>query len=175
MLRGHEFLLVDGYNVSKQWLDTGFLTQGELEFVRQQMITTLSSMAGFWGVQCFLVFDAHLVKDNQGSSEQVNPNLCVIFTPEHQTADSLIESLAVGLALDQKTVLVCTSDRAEQNIVFTQGASRISAREFLQEVKQARREMLDNYSRNPATAQRRWLEDYLPPHVRESLDDMRKK
>lgn len=175
MLRGHEYLLVDGYNVSNQWLELGFLQPGELEFVRQQLITLLSSMAGFWGVQCLLVFDAHLVKDNLGSSEQVNPNLCVIFTAENQTADSVIERLSVGLALAKHTTLVCTSDKAEQNIVLTQGASRISSREFLLEVKQAKRDMKHNYSRHPATGQRSWLEDNLPTDVREALDDMRKR
>ena len=167
--------MVDGYNVSNKWVEVGFLQPGELEFVRQQLITLLSSMASFWGIQCFLVFDAHLVKDNLGASEQINPNLCVIFTAENQTADSVIERLSVGLALAKHTTLVCTSDKAEQNIVLTQGASRISVREFLLEVKQAKREMTHTYSRHPATGQRSWLEDCLPPKVREALDDMRKR
>lgn len=175
MLRGHEYLLVDGYNVSNQWLDAGFLQPGELEFVRQQLINLLSSMAGFWDIQCLLVFDAHLVKENLGSSEQVNPHLCVIFTPENQTADSVIERLSVGLAVAKKTVLVCTSDKAEQNIVLTQGASRISAREFLLEVKQTKQEIKHTYSRHPATGQRSWLEDNLPADVRAALNDMRKR
>lgn len=174
MLRGHEYLLVDGYNVSNHWLDVGFLQPGELEFVRQQLITLLSSMAGFWDIQCILVFDAHLVKENLGSSEQVNPHLCVIFTPENQTADSIIERLTVGLAAAQKSVLVCTSDKAEQNTVLTKGASRISSREFLLEVKQAKQDINNNYSRHPATLQRSWLEDNLPADVKAALNDMRK-
>jgi predicted RNA-binding protein with PIN domain len=175
MLRGHDYLLVDGYNVSQYWLNAGFLQPGELEYVRQQMITVLSSIAGYWEVQCLLVFDAHLVKDNLGSSEQITPHLCVIFTPENQTADSVIERLAFSLATTKKQVLVCTSDRAEQNLVLTQGASRISSREFLQEVKRAKREMNSNYSRHPTTIQRSWLEDNLPDDVKEALDNMRKK
>lgn len=175
MFRGHDYLLVDGYNVSQQWLQAGFLQPGELEYVRQQMITILSSIAGYWEIQSFLVFDAHLVKDNQGSSEQVTPHLCVMFTPENQTADSVIERLAYDLAAAKKQVLVCTSDRAEQNLVLTQGASRLSSREFLQEVKRAQAEMRNNYSRHPATSQRSWLEDSLPAHVRTALNDMRKK
>lgn len=175
MLRGHEYLLVDGYNVSNQWLDTGYLQQGELEFVRQQLITLLSSMAGFWDIQCILVFDAHLVKENLGSSEQVNPHLSVIFTPENQTADSVIERLSVELAATKESVLVCTSDKAEQNIVLAHGASRISAREFLLEVRQAKREISNTYSRHPATLQRSWLEDNLPADVRAALNDMRTK
>jgi hypothetical protein len=175
MLRGHDVLLVDGYNVTNQWLDAGFLQPGELEYVRQQLITLLSSMAGFWDIKCLLVFDAHLVKDNLGSSEEISPNLCVVFTPENQTADSVIERLSVELDTKEQSVLVCTSDGAEQNIVLSQGASRISTREFLQEVKQAKREMNNTYSHHPSNAQRNWLEDSLPENIRVALDHLRHK
>lgn len=175
MLRGYEVLLVDGYNVTNQWISAGFLQPGELEYVRQQLITLLSSMTWFWDIQCLLVFDAHLVKDNLGSSEEINSNLCVIFTPENRTADSVIERLSVELATTGQSVLVCTSDGAEQNIVLSQGASRISTREFLQEVKQAKREMNETYCHHPPVAQRSWLEDSLPASVRTALNNMRSK
>lgn len=175
MLKGHDYLLVDGYNVSQQWINAGFLQPGELDYERQQLITILSSVASYWDIQCLLVFDAHLVKGNPGSTEQMTPHLCVIFTPENQTADSLIERLSVSLAADNKHVLVCTSDLAEQNIVLTRGASRISSREFLLEVKRAKQEINDVYGRHPATTQRSWLEDSLPSDIKKALDDMRKK
>ncbi|NLY54497.1 MAG: NYN domain-containing protein [Firmicutes bacterium] len=175
MLTGYDILIVDGYNVIHQWLEMKFLKPGELDYTRQQLITILSSIVGFWGFQCLLVFDAHLVNNGKGSTEQINNNLQVIFTPEKQTADNLIERLAVEFCSQNISVLVCTSDKAEQNIVLSLGANRISARELLREVKLAQCEMKRHYGRHPKTQQRSWLEDSLPLDIKEALRHLREK
>lgn len=173
MLRGHEVLLVDGYNVTNDWVKIGYLKAGELEFMRQQLVTLLCSVAEFWGIQCIIVFDAHLVKENRGSKKQVSSSVTVVFTPEFKTADSIIESMVMELAQTDQSVLVCSSDRDEQNMILAQGASRISAREFLIEVKGAQQEINNVFNRHPPTSQRSWLEDTLPVDVRKALEKIR--
>jgi predicted RNA-binding protein with PIN domain len=175
MLNGHQIVLVDGYNVTNEWLKAGFLQPGELAYVRQQLINILSSVAGYWDIQCYLVFDAHHVKDNTESCEIVNNYLSVIFTAENQTADSVIERLSAELASQELNILVCTSDWAEQNIVLTRGASRLSSREFLIEVQRAQNEMRREYSHNPPKLQRNWLGDSVPEDIKNALQRIVKK
>ena len=170
-----QILLVDGYNVQNNWKEAGFLQPGELDFLRQQMATILSSCAAYWDIQCLLVFDAHHVPGNQGSVETISPNLQVLFSAEGQTADSLIERLAADFAEQDVAVSVCTSDWAEQTIALTRGAARISARELLARVRQAKAEMDRHYTRYPLHWQRSWLEEALPEAARRALRQIRDK
>ena len=87
-----------------------------------------------------LVFDAYKVKGNTGSVEKVN-NINVVYTKEAETADMYIEKVTRELGKKHR-VRVATSDGVEQIIIFSGGAVRVSANEFLKEVKDAEKEIL---------------------------------
>ena len=72
-----------------------------------------------------------------------------MYTKEAETADSYIEKTSKKLSKDYR-VKVATSDNLEQIIIFGNGATRISATEFLAEVKNAENEMrnfIENYNK----------------------------
>ncbi len=89
------------------------------------------------------VFDAYKVA---GGQERVyrHHNIDVIFTKEAETADLYIERAAHELSR-QYRVTVATSDAVEQVIIYGAGALRLSAQNFLEEVKEAEREMKTTY------------------------------
>jgi predicted RNA-binding protein with PIN domain len=87
---------------------------------------------GYTGCELILVFDAYKVKQNPGSIEKFN-NIYVVYTKEAETADMYIEKTTHQLGRKYK-VTVATSDGLEQLIIMGQGALRLSARNFREEV-----------------------------------------
>ena len=78
-----------------------------------------------------LVFDAYKVKGNPGSVQKMN-NIYVVYTKEAETADQYIEKTVHKMARKQNCdIMVATSDRLEQMIIYGDGAVRISAAEFM--------------------------------------------
>ena len=93
----------------------------------------LSNYQGFIGCTLILVFDAYKVKGNQGEVQKYH-NIYVVYTKEAETADQYIEKTTHEIGRKYK-VTVATSDALEQVIVMGQGAYRISARDFYEEVE----------------------------------------
>lgn len=84
-----------------------------------------------------LVFDAYKVKGNIREVEQIH-NISVVYTKEAETADMYIEKVTNALKNEtgkNHRVRVATSDGTEQIIILGNGAYRVSAKEFHDEVK----------------------------------------
>ncbi|WEV45491.1 NYN domain-containing protein [Streptococcaceae bacterium ESL0687] len=139
-----QLLIVDGYNMIGAWKKTRQAFQhNRLEEARDYLLEKLSEYANFEGIEVVCVFDAQYVPGVRTSFKKYN--VLVIFTEEDETADSYIERLA-GECNDILTqVYVATSDLAEQWVVFSQGAARISARELEKLVSVGKSE-LKNYT-----------------------------
>jgi len=86
-----------------------------------------------------LVFDAYKVKGTQREVEEVH-GISVVYTKEAETADQYIEKTSKQLSKKYR-VRVATSDNLEQIIIFGHGAVRVSAMEFLAEVKETEQEI----------------------------------
>lgn len=124
-----DLLIVDGYNMIGFWPELVRLkNQDRLEEAREQLLKRLSSYGKYEGIEIIVVFDAQLVPGITQSYRQ--HQLEVIFTEEGVTADSYIEKLAGERNNIVTQVSVATSDLAEQWVIFSQGALRISAREL---------------------------------------------
>ena len=132
---GDEYLLVDGYNILYAWYDLEKATAEDLDFARSYLLTRLSNYAALKNVKVIAVFDAYKVKGGRGSVEKVG-NISVVYTKEAETADSYIEKTAADISKNHR-VRVATSDRAEQLIIFSGGAFRVSASEFLKEMEES--------------------------------------
>ncbi len=130
---GEEYLLVDGYNIIFAWEELKALAQESLDLARNRLIHMLCNYQGVVGCNLILVFDAYKVKGNEREVERVH-NISVVYTKEAETADMYIEKTAHALA-KRNRVRVATSDSVEQIIILAGGAYKVSAENFLREVK----------------------------------------
>lgn len=131
--KGPEYLLVDGYNIIFAWDELKKAAEDNLDLARNMLINTLCNYQGFRRCNLILVFDAYKVKGSVGEVEKVN-NITVVYTKEAETADTYIEKATHDLSKEHR-VRVATSDNLEQTIILGNGAYRISASEFYDEIK----------------------------------------
>ena len=133
---GPEYLLVDGYNIIFSWDELSEIAKDNLDLARSMLINTLCNYQGFKQCRVILVFDAYKVKGGTREVEQVH-NISVVYTKEAETADMYIEKVTHELshATKNSRVRVATSDGTEQLIILGNGAYRVSAAEFHDEVK----------------------------------------
>lgn len=136
---GKEYLLVDGYNIIFAWDELKKISDESLEAARHALIEMMMNYQGVRRCEIIIVFDAYRVKGNTGSSEQKG-NIHIVYTKEAETADAYIERTTHELSRDYH-VRVATSDRLEQIIILGNGAYRMSATEFHEEVRLAQREI----------------------------------
>lgn len=139
--RGPSYLLVDGYNIIFAWDDLSETAKTNLDAAREQLISRLCNYRGFTDSELILVFDAYKVKGNPGTVEKVH-NINVVYTKEAETADMYIERVTHELGKKHR-VRVATSDNLEQIIILGNGATRVSANEFLKEVEDTEKEIRD--------------------------------
>lgn len=135
-----QYLLVDGYNIIHAWRELSDLAESDLGAARGRLLDLMCNYQGYTGVELIVVFDAYQVKGNPGSAERYQ-NIFVIYTKEAETADMYIERTTREIGRKHR-VTVATSDALEQTIVLGEGAVRISAREFEEEVRRVSREGL---------------------------------
>lgn len=139
--QGPEYLLVDGYNIIFAWDELKELAKAGLNIARDRLIDILCNYRGFRQCELILVFDAYKVKGNTGSVQKIH-NINVVYTKEAETADMYIEKTTHELGKKHR-VRVATSDNLEQIIILGNGATRISADEFLHEVKDAEKAIME--------------------------------
>ena len=136
---GDEYLLVDGYNIIFSWDELNKLAKEDLDLARNTLINAMCNYRGFTACKLILVFDAYKVKGNVREVEEIN-GITVIYTKEAETADMYIEKATHELSRKHR-VRVATSDRLEQIIILGNGAYRMSASEFHDEVMNTEREI----------------------------------
>ena len=168
-------LIVDGYNVIGAWPELG---RGKpLADARDQLIERLHDYAGYSGQKVVLVFDAWQ-SDRETRSVEEKGLLTVVFTQKGETADHYIERLCDEnerrVSLGRLELRVATSDSTEQTVVFGRGAVRISSRELIYEMGQARRAGQPFARPLSRTGGRSMVMDHLSPEVREKLEKLRR-
>lgn len=137
--KGPTYLLVDGYNIIFSWEELKKIAADNLDLARNRLIQILCNYRGYKKCEVILVFDAYKVKGEHREVEKVG-GISVVYTKEAETADMYIEKVSHELAKDFR-VRVATSDGAEQVIILGNGAYRVSAAEFYEEVKSAEAEI----------------------------------
>lgn len=123
-----ECLIVDGYNIINSWPVLKELCSDGIEAARDKLIEIMAGYRAYRGIDVIVVFDGHLVKNNQGSFTRLN-GVQVVYTKELETADSYIEKYVAKLA-KRRLVRVATSDWAEQQVILALGGVRVSANEL---------------------------------------------
>lgn len=136
-----EYLLVDGYNVIFAWEELKELARENIEGARGKLMDILSNYQGFRKCTVILVFDAYKM---EGFVQEIQKyhNIHVVYTKEAETADQYIEKVVHELGRKYH-VTVVTSDSVEQVVTLGQGGTLISAREFYEEIKIVRKQILE--------------------------------
>lgn len=165
-----EYLLVDGYNVIFAWEELNELAKASIDAARNKLMDILSNYQGFTGCTLILVFDAYKVKGSQGEVQKYH-NIYVVYTKEAETADQYIEKTTHEIGRKYK-VTVATSDALEQVIVMGQGAYRISARDFYEEVERTEKQIRE-INRQQHGEKRNYLLDYAKEEDAKHMEEVR--
>lgn len=165
-----EYLLVDGYNIIFAWEELNELAKASIDAARNKLMDILSNYQGFIGCILILVFDAYKVKGNQGEVQKYH-NIYVVYTKEAETADQYIEKTTHEIGRKYK-VTVATSDALEQVIVMGQGAYRISARDFYEEVERTEKQIREINERERGE-KRNYLLDYARKEDAREMEKVR--
>lgn len=165
-----EYLLVDGYNVIFSWEELNELAKASIDAARNKLMDILSNYQGFTGCTLILVFDAYKVKGSQGEVQKYH-NIYVVYTKEVETADQYIEKTTHEIGRKYK-VTVATSDALEQVIVMGQGAYRISARDFYEEVERTEKQIRE-INRQQHGEKRNYLLDYAKEEDAKHMEEVR--
>ena len=168
-------LIVDGYNVINAGPD---FSGGALADNRDKLLNALMDYAGYSGQQVVLVFDAWM-SDRTTRTEEQHGAVTVVYTQKGEIADRYIERLCDDLAADieyrRVEVRVASSDALEQTIILGRGASRMSARELMYEMKAMRDEGIRHAAPAMPVSRRSPIGERLPEDVKRRLDEMRKE
>ncbi len=166
-----EILFVDGYNIINAWFKLKPTHNYQLETARIELIEILSQYQALKGIKIIVVFDAYKVKGGREFREKVD-GVEVVYTKEGETADNFIERCIASFK-NEFRVRVATSDWMEQQIIFAQGAERVTPRELKDEIA----EMFTGIERyrEKAFKGRQPLELRLSKRVKGVLEELRRK
>ena len=134
-------VIIDGYNLIYSDDKLKATAAYSLEKARDDLMNLLSSYVSYTKVELILVFDAYLVKDNKGT-EFMHDGYKVVFTKADQTADTYIEKLMYELGPDYSIRMV-TGDKLLQFSAVHSGISRMTAKEFIDELTRIGNEITD--------------------------------
>ena len=125
-------VIVDGYNLIYTDDHLKETAQFSLEKAREELMDLLSSYVSYTKTELVLVFDAYLVKDGEGS-EFEHDGYKIVYTKADQTADAYIERMMHELGPDY-SIRTVTNDKLLQFSAVHEGISRMTAKEFLEEL-----------------------------------------
>ena len=166
------YLIVDGYNIINAWDELKDIARTDLEGAREKLIDIIIEYAEFTGRIGIIVFDAYNIKNSKETVEN-RKYITVVYTKEHQTADTYIEKFITSLS-KYDDVKVATNDYAEQQIVLGKGASRISSRELKLDLENTKIRMKEKNSSEQKKIQRNWLEERLDKETLSKLENIRR-
>ena len=109
------------------------------------------------------------MKNNKGSETMVS-GVRVVYTQAEETADQYIERQCALLSRERCTVRVATGDGMEQHMILGLGALRMSAKELIQTLRQAKRQRRQMQEK---TRQKGYLFHHLDGETLEALERIR--
>ena len=134
-------VIVDGYNLIYADEDLKSTSLFSIEKAREELMDLLSNYVAYTKTELVLVFDAYLVKKGEGS-EFMHDGFKVVYTKANQTADAYIEKMMHELGPDYSIRMV-TDDKLLQFSAVHSGISRVTSKEFLEELTRIGNEITD--------------------------------
>ena len=164
-------LIVDGYNVIGAWGDAA--KRGwSLDECRDRLMRMLEDYGGASGEEIMLVFDGYQ-SDRRVRTEEAYGHLTLVFTKHGETADSYIERV-VAQTPKYRTVRVATSDGLEQSQILSTGATRLTSRELLTELRHLRESTLSAHRNQTIGMQKKPIAGRLPEETLMILEKLRR-
>lgn len=175
-------VIVDGHNLIFDFFKAGKLSGEKIDYIKEKLISDLSVYKSQKNCDVVIVFDARN-SENQRRSTQIIDGVKVIYSRKNETADDIIEELAVAETrkTDARTgyrnIFVVTSDYHQQKVVLRKNVYRKSCREFNIELKDLKKEIREKMIDFRKESGRKFLtlEKRLSDKTREKLSELRKK
>ncbi len=168
-----KYLIIDGYNFINADDQLKSVIGAGLESARLALNQLLSEYASYSGEVGIVVYDATQSK-RLGRKKEHFEGIEVVFTKQHETADTYIERLVHDLMKDKSnSVRVVTMDWAEQVVVFSQGGVRVSAKEWRREIDQMKVQ-LPSFDQRKLKPHDRQLGTHIDEETLKKLLDMTK-
>ena len=164
-------LIVDGYNIIGAWKEAS-RAGWSIDACRDKLLHQLQDHSGYSGEEVVLVFDGYQ-SDRCVRTEELFGGVTQVFTMHGETADSYIERL-VATTPRYRVVRVATSDGLEQSQVLSTGATRLTARELLIELKDARSKGLSAHEAQVMGKKKRSIAGRLSEDMLAELERMRR-
>lgn len=158
-----ESLIIDGHNVIHRLKRYRRLQEGVREKAIEKLIADLVNLSGSGDLDIIVVFDG-----GERPNETEIGGIKVVYSGSVSSADSVIEKLVFKTS-SERSVTVCTSDYAQQKVVWRKGTKRMTPRD-LGEM------MTDTFEENREvnTGKTRFrLEGRVSESTRKKLEDMR--
>ena len=140
-IKQESMIIIDGYNLIYAWDYLKEISDYSLEKARETLMDILSNYVAFTKEKLILVFDAYLVNEGVGSDFE-RDGYRIVFTKENQTADAFIERMMHDLGPNYK-IRVVTGDRLVQFAAVHSGISRMTIKEFVDELITVGNEITD--------------------------------
>ena len=175
-----EYLIIDGYNVIYYSAQARGLSDFDLEDERESLINMAADYSGYTGCELTIVFDAYNREEGDERVEK-RADIQIVFTPRDTTADAYIERLVYDMTgsmqrarrTERDLITVVTSDNTLQQVILACGATRMSSREFMAEIKRVKAESAKAKNRTVLSEHHR-IADTMMPDLHDTLDAMRK-
>lgn len=165
-----EYLLVDGYNIIFAWEELKELAKVSIEAARDKLMDILCNYQGYKKCVLILVFDAYKVEGYTLEIQKYH-NIHVVYTKEAETADQYIEKVVHHIGRKYH-VTVVTSDGVEQVITMGQGGTRISSRDFLEEIEYTKKLIAEDNEKQ-RVSDRNYLFDHADEEFVRKMEDIR--
>lgn len=127
-------IIVDGYNLIRQWPELAMLDRADLEAGREALLRALADYRRTRGHRITVVFDGRERGDVSGAAGQAH-GIAVRYSRLGETADEVIARLAAEAG---QGAAVVSSDHGVQAVARRHGAAALSSPEFLARVDAAR-------------------------------------
>ncbi len=157
-------LIVDGYNVLHADETYRRLADDDLDGARARLVEDVAAYCT-GELRGTVVFDGGGNPSSDGSPHHV-AGVTVLFSRGGESADSVIEGLALRSRERGERLIIVTSDAATQWTVMRGEVSRMSSAEFVRAVRET---SSDWTGHNPTGARKGALQDRIDTSVRDVL------
>ena len=168
-----DLIIVDGYNFIFNYYKAKKISNDDLAYLRDRLISDLSQYKNYKGCSMIVVFDA---KKGQGTgqSREISEQIEVIYSRSGETADTIVEKL-VHTKPDFQNIYVITSDYTQQKVVFKSNIYRKSIREFTIELNDFKRKLREKIAENSSESSKSFysIGKRLDKNTKEKFDRLR--
>jgi predicted RNA-binding protein with PIN domain len=164
-----EWLVVDGYNIIRANPNYS----DEMEIAREELVHDLIEYQAMTGQKVYVVFDAYQFIGIRSANLEKRIN--IVYTNKEETADTWIEQFVRRSIDPKRRIYVATSDFLEQRIVFGQGAYRISAREFIDQLKRSKKHIRASLGQDSSKTIKNPLAERISDTLKHKLEKLRRK